>query len=159
ADAYRLGTIGKRSVDRIGEQVDKHLLQLIWVGVEHHGRSSIHLDRHALLEKGNSFEKRTRWGLLQMRRGKLGQQPVRLHKSMQRICAALDNAKTSSEIANCGLIGRDGLSARKKTAGYGLYGSQRIRQLMAEYANQALPCDLLLFLQWLTHIGKQQQGV
>ncbi len=78
---------------------------------------------------------------------------------MQGVGAALDDAEAAAEIAHRGFVSTDVFGARQQASGDGLDGCERIRKLVAENANQALPRDLLLFLQRLAHVGKQQQGM
>ena len=57
ADAHGLGAVRQRGIDGIGKQIDKHLLELIWVRVQHDGWAEVHLNRYTLLEQCDSLEK------------------------------------------------------------------------------------------------------
>ena len=94
-----------------------------------------------------------------MRRRQLGQQPVRLHKAVQRVGAALHHAQAAAKIAHRVVVALDAVDARQQAAGDGLDGRKRVGKLVAQHADQALPRGLFLFLQRQAHVGQQQQRV
>ena len=97
---------------------------------------------------------------LEVRRRQLRQQAIGLHEAVQRVGAALHHAQAAAEIAHACRLRRPCASdARQQAAGDGLDGRERIGKLVAQNADQPLPCSLLFFLQRQAHVGKQQQRV
>ena len=96
------------------KQIDKHLFELIGIGIEHDRRTGIKADRNTLLEKRNSLEQRAGLHRLEMRWRQLGKNPVRLHEAMQRVRPALNDTETATEIANRGLIPANAFGTRQQ---------------------------------------------
>ena len=78
---------------------------------------------------------------------------------MQCVGAALNHAQAAAEIANRVGLAVNVVDPRQQAAGNGLDGCQRIGKLVAQYADQALPCRLLFFLQRQADVGQQQKRV
>ena len=139
--------------------------------MEHDRRAGFELNRETLLEKDNALKERPERHGLELRRGQLGQETIGLHEAVERVGAALDNAQAAAKVVQRGGVAVDGdclahltrlahlVYPRQEAAGDGLDGRQRVRQFMAEHANQPLPGDLFLFLKRQAHIGKQKQRV
>src|ERR1700739_547429 len=83
SNAHRLGAVRQRRVDSVGEQVDKHLFELIGISIQLDRRTGIKADGHTLLEQSTPFEQGSGRNRLEVGRRQLREQPIGLHEAMQ----------------------------------------------------------------------------
>jgi hypothetical protein len=82
-----------------------------------------------------------------------------LDEAMERVGAALHHAETAAKVVDVACVAAQVVDSRQQAAGDGLDGRKRIRKLVSQHANQALPGGLFLFLKGNADIGQHQQSV
>lgn len=144
-DGFGLG--GERSVDGVAQKVDKHLLELVGVGIQDDGWAWFKMDMQALLEENNAIEQRAEGDGPELWWGELGEEAIGLDEAVEGVGAALHNAEAAAEVAKGVVFAPHAVNAGKQTAGDGLDGGEGVGEFVAEHSNEALPGDLLFFLQ------------
>ena len=104
ADTHSLSAVRKRSIDGVSQEIDEHLLELIGVSIEKNLRAMVKLHDHALLEMHDAFDELCELNEFKLRRRQLGKEPVGLHKAVQRVSAAFDDAESTVQIVQHGFI-------------------------------------------------------
>src|SRR5579859_2186828 len=94
----------QRSVNCVGKQVDKHLLQLIGIGSQQRRRAWIELNREPLFEKDDALKQWASLHRTQARRRQLRKLPVGLDKAVQCFCTALDDTEAASIVAQSSFV-------------------------------------------------------
>ena len=158
ADADAARRLGRR-VDRVLEQVDQQLLDLVGVGLDGQVGPALDGDRAPLVEPRHPFDQRPDAHRPRARRRQARQLRVGGHEAAQRLGAGRDDAEAAPEIDFPVRRARLALHQAAQAAGNRLDRRQRVVQLVTEDADEALPRGALLVAQRLAHVGQHHQVV
>src|SRR5579871_622910 len=117
------------------------------------------LHRYALLKKSYAIHKGSNGHRLETRRRQLRKNPIRLHKTVQRVCPALNHAEAAAKVVLRSFVSVKLLRTRQKASRDGFDWRERVGKLVPKNPDEPLPRGLLFFAQRLAYVGQQQQSV
>jgi hypothetical protein len=147
----------ERRIDRVVEQVDQELIQLISVGLNRYLRTRNQSNRKPRFETDCSSNPCADIDRLKLRLGKPRQTRIRAGETTQRFGAAGYYGQPAPHIFSKVIFVIPMRKHALETAGDRLYWRERVVQFVAEHPNDSLPRLALFFTQGAAEIRKNKQ--
>src|SRR6185437_15530495 len=147
----------ERRIRAVADEIDQQLIELIAITGNRDGWPRLHAHRHAPLELRDAAYPWFDFHHSATRRGEAREQRVAGHEAAQRLGTSRDHCEAAHRILAPVIGQRRARDQTAQAARNGRDGGERVVDLVAEHANEALPGEALLVAQRLAQVGKHDE--
>ena len=149
----------ERSVHRISKEIDKKLIELVGVGLNSDFGAGFEFHMETRFESGNASNPNAHVDALECGRWQFCETRVGAHETRESVRTRGDDVEAAAHVL---LPVGGAIFAAEDAAeifGHGFDGRERVIQLVAEHANEALPGLALFVAKRAAQIGDHEQLV